>query len=134
MRSFIDEHREVYGVEPICAVLPIAPSTYYLHKVREAQPAKRPARAHRDQQLRTEITRVWEENEQVYGVRKVWRQLLREGNQVARCTVERLMRALGLKGAVRGERWVKTTDSAASGTRPLDHVPRQFIAVRPNAL
>ena len=84
MVAFIDDHRQEYGVEPICAVLPIAPSTYYAHKAREADPRLRPARAQRDEVLRGEIRRVWKSNFQVYGVRKVWRQLNREGHAVAR--------------------------------------------------
>src|SRR5690606_13305762 len=108
MVAFIDDHREEYGVEPVCNVLPIAPSTYYQQKSREADPTLRPLRARRDEQLREEIRRVWKDNLQVYGVRKVWRQLLREGHTVARCTVERLMREMGLFGVVRGRR-CKTT-------------------------
>lgn len=95
MTAFIDEHRSTYGVEPICRVLPIAPSTYYTHAARQADPERQPARWHRDAVLCKQIRRVWEENFRVYGVRKVWRQLLREGVQVARCTVGRLMRQMG---------------------------------------
>jgi hypothetical protein len=102
MVTFIDDHREDYGVEPICKVLPIAPSTYYSHKAQEADPALCSARAQRDEELRMEIQRVWEANFRVYGVRKVWRQLRREGFTVARCTVARLMREMELRGAVRG--------------------------------
>ena len=94
MIAFIDEHRAVYGVEPICRVLPIAPSTYHAQAARQADPKKRPARAQRDAALRVEIRRVFEENFCVYGVRKVWRQLGREGIAVARCTVARLMRPI----------------------------------------
>ena len=130
---FIDDHREVYGVEPICAVLPIAPSTYYSYKAREADPALRSARAERDEELRVEIQRVWEANFRVYGVRKVWRQLRREGFAVARCTVGRLMREMGLRGAVRGRRF-KTTTPADAADRPLDLVERDFSAERPNQL
>jgi putative transposase len=108
MITFIDEHRAVHGVEPICRVLPIAPSTYHARAARRADPGKLPARARRDVTLRTEIRRVYEENCGVYGVRKVWRQLLRDGVAVARCTVARLMRAMGLQGVVRGKR-VRTT-------------------------
>ena len=100
--SFIDTHRDGYGVEPICSVLPIAPSTYYEHAARRANPDARPARAKRDAELRGLVDRVWRENFRGYGVRKVWRHLPREGVEVARCTVERLMRAMGLQGAVRG--------------------------------
>src|SRR6185436_3464757 len=103
MIAFIDDHRDVYGVEPICRVLPIAPSTYHSHAARRAAPEAAPPRVRRDAGLREHIRRVWEENFQVYGVRKVWRQLRREGIAVARCTVARLMREMGLKGAVRGK-------------------------------
>ena len=102
MVDFIEEHREGYGVEPICAMLPIAPSTYYEHRVWRKYPERRSARARRDDALRVEIQRVYDENQSVYGPRKVWRQLKREGYTVARCTVERLMRGMGLSGAVRG--------------------------------
>jgi hypothetical protein len=90
MVRFIDDHRDEYGVEPICGVLPIAPSTYYAHKAQEANPTLRSVRARRDETLRQEIQRVWEANFRVYGVRKVWRQMNREGITVARCTVARL--------------------------------------------
>ena len=133
MVAFVDDHREEYGVEPICAVLPIAPSTYYRHKAREADPTLHPARAQRDEELRVEIQRVWKENFQVYGVRKIWRQLNREGHTVARCTVARLMRELGLFGAVRGRRF-KTTVAADVAERPMDLVERDFTAERPNRL
>jgi putative transposase len=133
MITFIDDHRQIYGVEPICRVLPIAPSTYYLHVARCADPGRLPARAQRDATLCGEIRRVWEENFQVYGVRKVWRQLAREGIQVARCTVERLMKKLGLRGVRRG-RFIRTTVSDRSTPYPLDRVQRQFKAERPNAL
>ena len=133
MVAFIDDHREEYGVEPICHVLPIAPSTYYHHKSREADPTLRPARAQRDEQWRDEIERVWRENFEVYGPRKVWRQLNREGHTVARCTVARLMSDLGLCGAVRGRRF-KTTVSADVADRPTDLVQRDFTAERPNQL
>jgi len=133
MIAFIDEHRVLHGVEPICRVLPIAPSTYHAHAARRADPGKLSARARRDVTLRTEIRRVYEENFRVYGVRKVWRQLLREGTAVARCTVARLMRTMGLQGVVRGKR-VRTTISNAAAPCPLDRVNRQFKAPRPNAL
>jgi transposase InsO family protein len=133
MVSFIDEHRGTYGVEPICEVLPIAPSTYYVQKTRQADPELLPARAKRDAELRPEIKRVWDENFQVYGVRKVWRQLIREDIRAARCTVERLMRDLGLRGAVRGKKvWTTVSDDTAA--RPPDLVNRQFVASRPNQL
>jgi putative transposase len=133
MRAFIDDHRGVYGVEPICKVLPIAPSTYYLHAARRADPAKAPARVQRDERLCTDIQRVWDENRRVYGVRKVWRQLRRESVDVARCTVARLMGRLGLRGVIRGK-GVKTTVSDTAAACPLDRVNRQFRAARPNAL
>jgi putative transposase len=133
MIAFIDAHRAVYGVEPICRVLPIAPSTYHVHAARRTDPGKLPARARRDITLKTEIQRVYEENFRVYGVRKVWRQLLREGIAVARCTVARLMRTMGLRGVVRGKT-VRTTISNAAAPCPLDRVNRQFKAPRPNAL
>ncbi|HCE6490479.1 TPA: IS3 family transposase [Pseudomonas aeruginosa] len=133
MKAFVDEHRAVYGVEPICRVLPIAPSTYYAHAHCQAAPERRSPRTRRDEVLSGHIQRVWEENFQVYGVRKVWRQLKREGVVVARCTVERLMRRLGLQGVVRGKP-VKTTISDKATPCPLDKVNRQFRAERPNAL
>ncbi len=133
MTAFIDEHREVYGVEPICKVLPIAPSTYYRHATRQADPGKAPVRVQRDARLCTAIQRVWEANRRVYGARKVWRQLQRESMPVARCTVERLMRRLGLRGVIRGK-GVKTTVSDKAARCPLDRVNRQFRAARPNAL
>ena len=133
MKAFVDEHRAVYGVEPICRVLPIAPSTYYAHAHCQAAPERRSPRTRRDEVLSGHIQRVWEENFQVYGVRKVWRQLKREGVVVARCTVERLMRRLGLQGVVRGKP-VKTTISDKATPCSLDKVNRQFRAERPNAL
>lgn len=133
MKMFIDEHRVVYGVEPICRVLPIAPSTYYAHARCQTDPERRSRRARRDDVLSTHIQRVWDGNFHVYGARKVWRQLRREGVVAARCTVERLMRRLGLKGVVRGKP-VKTTVSDKATPCPLDKVNRQFRAERPNAL
>jgi len=133
MMAFIDTHREDYGVEPMCKQLPIAPSTYYEHKAREADPNRRPARHQRDELLCVEIRRVWEENFQVYGVRKVWRQLERESFEVARCTVGRLMGVLGLQGAVRGRR-CRTTVLDKDASRPADLVQREFKAQRPNQL
>jgi transposase InsO family protein len=130
---FIDENRDDYGVEPICAQVPIAPSTYYEHKARQADPGRLPARAQRDAWLIDQIRRVWEDNFQLYGVRKVWRQLRREGVTVARCTVARLMHQMGLRGAVRGRRF-KTTISDANSPRPADLVERNFTVSRPNAL
>jgi putative transposase len=133
MIAFIDEHRAVHGVEPICRLLPIAPSTYYAHAARRADPAKLPARAQSDAVLMIEIRRVFEENFRVYCVRKIWRQLGREGIRVARCTVVRLMRAMGLQGAVRGRK-VRTTIPDRAAACPLDRVNRQFKAPCPNAL
>jgi transposase InsO family protein len=133
MVSFIDEHRDVYGVEPICALLPIAPSTYYQHKMLEAQPERASARSKRDLALTAQIRRVWEENFRVYGARKVWRQLKREGFSVARCTVERLMSRQGLQGVVRGQKPFTTVSDSAQERAP-DLVKRQFTATRPNQL
>jgi transposase InsO family protein len=133
MVAFIDAHRATYGVEPICSVLPIAPSTYYLTKARQRDPTRRPARTQRDAQLRDEITRVWRANRRVYGVRKVWRQLTREHVVAARCTVARLMRAEGLRGVVRGAR-VRTTIPDDAADCPRDLVDRAFVASRPNQL
>ncbi len=133
MIAFIDNHRETYGVEPICKVLPIAPSTYHAHVAKRADPEKLSARAKRDMVLKPEIARVFTENFEVYGVRKVWRQLQREGVDVARCTVERLMRSMGLQGVIRGKP-VRTTISDQAVPCPLDHVNRQFNAPHPNML
>jgi transposase InsO family protein len=133
MVAFIDAHRDGYGVEPICAELPIAPSTYYESKAWEADPALLPARTRRDNELRSHITRVWKENFCVYGARKAWKQLNREQIRVAKCTVERLMRQLGLRGAVRGRAY-KTTRPDLAAQRPADLVERQFVADRPNQL
>jgi len=133
MVTYIDSHKDRFGVEPICAVVPIAPSTYYGHKAQEVDPQRQAPRTRGDITLGEEIKRVWEDNHQVYGARKVWRQLKREGFAVARCTVERLMRARGLQGAVRGRR-VKTTVPDATLPQPLDRVNRDFQVRRPNAL
>ena len=139
MIAFIDDHRGAYGAEPrsgsrpICKVLPIAPSTYHAQAASRVDPSLLPARAKRDASLMPQIARVFEENFEVYGARKVWRQLEREGQEVARCTVERLMQTMGLQGVIRGKP-VKTTISDKAGPCPLDHVHRQFQAPRPNAL
>jgi putative transposase len=133
MKMFIDEHRDEYGVEPICRVLPIAPSTYRVHAARAIDPQKRSDRAKRDAALRPEIQRVWDENFRVYGVRKVWRQLNREGIAVARCTVARLMAEMGLAGAVRGKA-MKTTVRDPAAPCPDDRVNREFYAPAPNRL
>ena len=133
MIPLIDAERETYGVEAICALLPIAPSTYYEQKARQADPSCRPERARRDAVLCQEIERVWQENRCLYGARKVWRQLRREGIQVARCTVERLMQRLGLEGACRGGKR-RTTIPAEAAAHPADLVQRDFRATRPNQL
>jgi putative transposase len=133
MIAFIDDHREVHGVEPICKVLPIAPSTYHDHVVKRVYPSRLSVRAKRDLALKPEINRVFAENFEVYGARKVWRQLNREGVAVARCTVERLMTDLGLQGVIRGKP-VRTTMQDKAAACPQDHVNRQFHAPAPNML
>ena len=133
MIAFIDDHRGAYGVEPICRVMQIAPSTYHAHDARRRRPDTAPPRIRRDAALRVEIRRVFDENFQVYGVRKVWRQLVREGEDVARCTVARLMKTMGLQGVIRGRR-VRTTIGDKAAPCPLDRVNRQFNAPRPNML
>ena len=133
MYQFIDRHRAEYGVEPICRVLEIAPSGYYAHKTCAADPTRRSARTQRDEALAAKIEVVYRANYEVYGARKVWQQLLRDGERVARCTVERLMRGAGLQGVVRG-RSVRTTVAEPGAERPLDLVERQFTAERPNQL
>ncbi len=134
MVAFIDDNKAEYGVEPICAVLPIAPSTYYEHRARKEDPDRRPAREQRDEALRPEIERVYEDNMAVYGVDKVWKQLAREKRSVARCTVARLMKGMGLRGAVRGGAFKITTVADENAVRPPDLVERQFTARRPNQL
>jgi transposase InsO family protein len=134
MVALIDQHRDTYGVEPICATLPIAPSTYFLHKAQQADPTRRSPRAQRDDELRVEIQRVWDDHHQVYGPRKVWRQLRREKIAVGRCRVHRLMRTLGLAGTGRGRAWITTTQADAAVAGPPDLVDRQFTASRPNQL
>lgn len=133
MIAFIDDHKQVHGIEPICKVLPIAPSTYHAHAAQRANFEKLSARSKRDLALRLEIRRVFAENFEVYGVRKVWRQLCREGHDVARCTVERLMQSMGLQGVIRGKP-VRTTISDKAVPCPQDHVNRQFHAPAPNRL
>ena len=133
MVRFIDDQRATFGVEPICAVLPIAPSTYHRHRQQQTDPTRRSRRAQRDEGLCVEIRRVYDAHHQVYGPRKVWKQLRREGIRVARCTVARLMRDMGLVGAVRGRAWITTTQPGDGG-RPADLVDRQFVATRPNQL
>jgi len=134
MVTFIDDHRKTYGVEPICRVLPIAPSTYFRHKAAQRDPRKRSARAQHDEVLRAIIRRIWEANHRVYGPRKVWKQMGREGLHEARCRVRRLMREMGLAGAVRGRAWTTTTESPPNAERPTDLVDRHFTATRPNQL
>ena len=133
MVAFIDHYREDYGVEPICKLLPIAPSTYHRCKTLEQHPEQRSERAKHEEQLRPEIQRVWEENHRNYGARKVWKQLKREGISAARCTVERLMKQLGLEGVRRGKR-CKTTLPDEAAHKPLDLVQREFTASHPNQL
>ena len=133
MNAFIDEHRAHLGVEPICTALQVAPSAYRRHAARVREPALRSARAQRDARLLPEVQRVFDANLRVYGADKVWRQLLREGVSVARCTVERLMRRLGLQGVRRGK-GVRTTVPDAKAACPLDRVNRKFHAERPNQL
>jgi transposase InsO family protein len=133
MIAFVDNHREVHGVEPICRMLRIAPSTYHARVAARADPAKASARVRRDLVLMEQIRRVHEANFAVYGARKVWRQLGREGTEVARCTVERLMRRMGLRGAVRGKE-TRTTIADKASPCPADKVNRRFRAPHPNAL
>ena len=133
MIAFIDDQRQNHGVEPICKVLPIAPSTYHDHAAKRADPRKLSARARRDSILKDEVRRVFEGNFHVYGARKVWRQLKREGKEVARCTVARLMKAMGLQGVIRGKP-IRTTHQDKAVSCPLDRVNRQFRAQAPNVL
>ena len=133
MISFIDEHRPVLGVEPICKLLPIAPSTYYDTVAKRTDVDRLSVRARRDVGLKIEIGRVFDANYRVYGVRKVWRQLQREGFEVARCTVARLMKTMGLQGIIRGKP-VRTTVSDKAAPCPLDRVNREFHAPAPNRL
>jgi putative transposase len=128
MIAYIDANKDRFGVEPICQLLPIAPSTYYQHSTRPSS-----ARAVRDAQLKVEISRIHDDNFGVYGARKIWRQLHRDGISVARCTVERLMRQLGLQGVRRGKPH-KTTTPDQAADRPADLVDRDFSAARPNQL
>ncbi len=134
MITFIDENKEEYGVEPICDVIEIAPATYYERKHQEREPDRRSKRAKRDEVLRPEIQRVFDENYGVYGVRKVWIQLNREHIPVAKCTVRRLMRQMGLRGATRGKAFTVTTIPDDLLARPKDLVERDFTADAPNRL
>ena len=133
MIAFIDEHRGAHGVEPICKQLRIAPSSYHARKAQQRAPSSRSDRAKRDDALCPEVERVWRDNLRVYSARKVWHQLRREGFDIARCTVQRLMKRLGLAGVVRG-RLVKTTQSDKAAPSPLDRVNRDFKAPEPNRL
>ena len=133
MIAFIDDHRDTHGIEPICKILPIAPATYYDHLAKRADPARLSDRARRDEALRPHIQRVFDANWQVYGVRKVWRQLRREGFDVARCTVARLMKRMGIQGIIRGKPQ-KTTIPDKKLPCPLDKVNRQFRVPAPNML
>lgn len=133
--DYIDQNRDAYGVEPICKVLPIAPATYYVHSARKRNPELRSTRAKRDEEVSKEIRRVYDASyDGTYGADKVWRSLLREGTKVARCTIERLMRNLGLRGAVRGPAFTITTTPDKGAARPADLVRRSFVATRPNQL
>jgi len=134
MVSFIEEHKDVYGVESMCEVLPIAPSTFHEHARRRREPERRPPRTIRDEELRTAIRRVYDDSRQRYGADKVWRQLNAEGVAVARCTVERLMAQLGLRGVTRGRAFKVTTRTDESLERPSDLVQRRFEAERPDQL
>jgi transposase InsO family protein len=131
--EFVDRHRDRFGVEPICKVLQVAPSGYRREAARRRDPARCPPRRQRDAALLPEIERVWRSNLQVYGADKVWKQLRREGILVARCTVERLMRAQGWHGVIRGKT-VRTTVPDAKAPCPRDRVNREFHAERPNQL
>lgn len=133
MIAFIDDHRGAHGVEPICKVLPIAPSTYHDHLAKRADPCRLSDRAKRDAELRPEIERIHAENFGVYGVRKVWHQMRREGFDVARCTVARLMKDMGIEGVVRGKK-VRTTIPDKAVPCPLDRVNRQFRVPAPDML
>ena len=133
MKMFIDDHRDDHGVELICKVLPIAPSTYYTHAAIILDPDLASDRAKSDARLRPEIKRVWDDNYEVHGVRKVWRQMQREGFNIARCTVALLMKQLGIQGVIRGKTH-KTTCSNKAAPCLSDHVNRQFSAPAPNML
>jgi transposase InsO family protein len=133
MIAFIDDHRQEHGIEPICKVLPIVPSTYHCRVAQRIDPSRLSARAKRDLVFKVEIKRVFSDNYEVYGTHKIWRQLQREGFAVARCTVARLMKAMGLQGVIRGKP-VRTTISNKAAPCPRDHVNRQFHAPAPNML
>ncbi len=131
MVAFIDDDRATHGVEPICKVLPIAPSTYHEHVARRHDPLRLLARATRDLVLKPEIARIFKETFEVYSLRKVWREMARAGGDISRCTVERLMRETGLHGVIRGKS-LRTTVQDKPTLCPLDHVNRQFHAPAPN--
>ena len=133
MVSFIDEHREEHGVEPICAQLPIAPATYFAAKARQVDPSRRSTRVKEDDRLVEMIHQHWTSNRCVYGARKIWRLPGLRDAGIGRCRVERLMRREGLRGIVRGRR-ARTTQPDEAAERPLDLVQRQFRAIRPNQL
>ncbi|WP_375140804.1 IS3 family transposase [Inhella proteolytica] len=133
LKSFVDHHRQQFGVESICRTLQIAPSAYRRHAARQRNPALRSLRSQRDAVLAPQVHRVWQQNFRVYGADKVWHQLRREDVAVARCTVERLMRELGLRGVRRGKQQ-RTTVPDSKAPCPLDRVNRQFRAERPNQL
>ena len=133
MIRFIEDHRDVQGVEPICKVLPIAPATFYDHLAKRSDPSRLSARAQRDGELKPEIERVFEDNLSVYGVRKIWHQIGREGFDIARCTVARLTKEIGIEGVIRGKN-PKTTIQDKAQSCPLDRVNRQFYAPAPNIL
>ena len=133
MMTFINDHRDIYAVEPICRVLPIAPSTFYAHDRRRRQPHTAPPRVQRDVVLKPVIKGVFDDNYRAYEAKKVWRQMLREGFDVARCTVERLMRELQLRGVVRGKKARRTVPDP-SAPRPRDKMNRAFHAPAPNRL
>jgi len=133
MTMFIDAHRDVFGVGPICKVLPIAPSTYYEHKTVEHDPDLASDRAKRDKKHSREIKRIFDASGRRYGARKVWHALRRENNDIARCTVERLMKAMGLQGVIRGKPPITTTPDTSQPC-PDDRVNREFVAQKPNQL
>jgi putative transposase len=134
MVAFIDQHRALSGVESICRVMPIAPSTYFRWKAAQADPRRRATRAIRDEVLKAIIERIWHEHDHAYGAHKVWKQMGREGLREARCRVRRLMRELGLRGVLRGRAWTTTTQADTTAAQPADLVKRHFTATRPNQL
>ena len=133
MIAFIEDHRNDFGVEPICRVLPIAPSTFYVRAAIERTPDLASGRARRDAMDKADIKRVFDGSRSRYGTRKIWHALRREGRNIARCTVERLMKAMGIQGVVRGKK-VITTNPGASQPCPDDKVNREFVAQMPNQL